>query len=95
MIRNVLCNLDVITFCFLYNLAYFILQLKGMHILFRINNLVEQEVKRRLFEEKVQREKQRRIEREKEKKERQVEIEKIKLAHHREIKQLKAKLDKR
>ncbi|KAL3874464.1 hypothetical protein ACJMK2_037473 [Sinanodonta woodiana] len=61
----------------------------------RINALVEQEVKRRLFEEKLQREQIRQLEREKEKIEREEEIRKLKDAHVREIKQLKAKYEKR
>ena len=57
----------------------------------RINALVEQEVKRRLFEERVQREKQRRIEREREKADREKEMSKIKKAHDREIQRLREK----
>ncbi|GAB1601251.1 kinesin-like protein KIF16B isoform X1 [Argonauta hians] len=60
----------------------------------RINSLVEQEVKVRLFEEKVQREKQRRIEKEQEKKERDDEINRLKVMHSREMKQLKAKYER-
>ncbi|XP_014781484.1 kinesin-like protein KIF16B isoform X1 [Octopus bimaculoides] len=60
----------------------------------RINSLVEQEVRRRLFEEKVQREKQRRIEKEQEKKERDEEISRLKVMHSRELRQLKAKYER-
>lgn len=60
----------------------------------RINALVEQEVKRRLFEEKVEREKQRRIEKEQEKKERDEEISRIRMMHSRELKHLKAKYER-
>ncbi|XP_061173499.1 kinesin-like protein KIF16B [Saccostrea echinata] len=59
----------------------------------RINALVEQEVKRRLFEEKKQRENLRKQEREKERQERDLEIQKLKEQHSREIKQLKAKFE--
>lgn len=59
----------------------------------RINALVEQEVKRRLFEEKKQRENVRKQEREKERVERDLEIQKLKEQHSREIKQLKAKFE--
>ncbi|CAH1792419.1 unnamed protein product [Owenia fusiformis] len=59
----------------------------------RINSLVEQEVKKRLFEEKVQREKQRRIEREKEKRERDEELQKIRLAHKKELERLRKKYE--
>ncbi len=62
-------------------------------IVCRINALVEQEVKRRLLEERVQREKQRRIEREKERLERDQELVKIKRAHEREIQRLKEKYE--
>ena len=60
-----------------------------------INALVDQEVKRRLFEEKVEREKQRRLEREKERQEREKEIHKLKSIHERELRQLRAKLENR
>ena len=59
----------------------------------RINALVEQEVKRRMFEEKKQRENLRKQEREKEKLERDLEIQKLKEQHCRELKQLKAKYE--
>nr|XP_022333940.1 kinesin-like protein KIF16B isoform X3 [Crassostrea virginica] len=59
----------------------------------RINALVEQEVKRRMFEEKRQRENLRKQEREKEKLERDLEIQKLKEQHSRELKQLKAKYE--
>ena len=59
----------------------------------RINALVDQEVKRRLFEEKVDREKQRRMEREKEKREREREIQKLKSMHEKEMKLLREKLE--
>ena len=62
-------------------------------LFYRINALVEQEVKRRMFEEKVQREQKRQLERDREKKEREEEIKRLKEAHHREIKQLKARFD--
>ncbi|XP_060590236.1 kinesin-like protein KIF16B [Ruditapes philippinarum] len=61
----------------------------------RINALVEQEVKRRMFEEKLQREQKRQLERDKEKREREEEIKRLKDAHHREMKQLKARFEKR
>ncbi|XP_045187061.2 kinesin-like protein KIF16B isoform X2 [Mercenaria mercenaria] len=61
----------------------------------RINALVEQEVKRRMFEEKIQREQKRQLERDKEKREREEEIKRLKDAHHREMKQLKARYEKR
>lgn len=60
-----------------------------------INALVEQEVKRRLFEEKVEREKQRRIEREKDRQERDKEIRSLKSVHEREMRQLRAKFENR
>ncbi|KAK3093196.1 hypothetical protein FSP39_012500 [Pinctada imbricata] len=60
----------------------------------RINALVEQEVKRRMFEEKAHRESKRKQEREKEKRERDLEIQKLKEQHSREIKNLKAKYEK-
>ena len=50
---------------------------------------MEQEVKRRLLEERVQREKQRRIEREKERLEREQELNKIRKAHEKELQRLK------
>ena len=62
---------------------------------YRINALVEQEVKRRMFEEKLQREQKRQLERDREKREREEEIKHLKDAHHREIKQLKAKYERR
>ncbi|XP_050405593.1 kinesin-like protein KIF16B [Patella vulgata] len=58
----------------------------------RINGMVEQEVKRRVFEEKLERDKQRRLEREKDKSERDQEMQRLKLTHAREIRRLKAKL---
>ena len=61
----------------------------------RINALVEQEVKRRLFEERVQREKERRMEREREKMEREQELSKIRKAHDRELQRLKEKYESR
>ena len=60
-----------------------------------INALVDQEVKRRLFEEKVEREKQRRLEREKERQEREKEIHKLKSIHEKELQLLRAKLENR
>lgn len=59
----------------------------------RINALVEQEVKRRMFEEKRQRENLRKQEREKEKFERDLEIQTLKEQHSRELKQLRAKYE--
>ena len=59
----------------------------------RINALVEQEVKRRMFEEKRQRENLRKQEREKEKLEQDLEIQRLKEQHSRELKQLKAKYE--
>ncbi|XP_071080558.1 kinesin-like protein KIF16B [Haliotis cracherodii] len=59
----------------------------------RINNLVEQEVKRRLFEEKVERDRIRKIDKENERIEREKEILRLKAAHSRELKQLRAKLE--
>ena len=56
---------------------------------------MEQEVKRRLFEERVQREKQRRMEREIEKLERDQELARIRKAHDRELQRLKEKYEKR
>ncbi|XP_025105880.1 kinesin-like protein KIF16B [Pomacea canaliculata] len=69
------------------------LQLQDLERQERINALVEQEVKRRLFEEKVEREKQRRMEREQERLERDKEIHRLKSLHEREIRQLKARLE--
>ncbi|XP_070179569.1 kinesin-like protein KIF16B isoform X2 [Littorina saxatilis] len=69
------------------------LQLQEMERQERINALVEQEVKRRLFEEKVEREKQRRVERDKERQDREKEIQKLKSSHERELRQLRAKLE--
>ncbi len=66
---------------------------KSLH--FRINALVEQEVKRRLFEERVQREKERRMEREREKQEREQELAKIRKAHDKELQRLKEKYEAR
>ena len=63
--------------------------------LFRINSLVEQEVKRRMFEEKLHREQKRLVERDREKREREEELTRLKDAHRREIKQLKARYEKR
>ena len=54
---------------------------------------MDQEVKRRMFEEKVQREQKRQIERDKERKEREEEIKRLKEIHNREIKQLKARFN--
>ncbi|XP_046558058.1 LOW QUALITY PROTEIN: kinesin-like protein KIF16B [Haliotis rubra] len=59
----------------------------------RINSLVEQEVKRRLFEEKVERDRLRKIDKENERIEREKEILRLKAAHSRELKQLRAKLE--
>ena len=70
------------------------LKLKELEHQQRINTLVEQEVKRRMFEEKVQRENFRKIEKEKEKIDRAAEIQKIKDMYNREIKQLKEKYEK-
>ncbi|XP_064623778.1 kinesin-like protein KIF16B isoform X2 [Lineus longissimus] len=61
----------------------------------RINALVEQEVKKRLYEEKVEREKRRKMEREKDRKEREQEMMKMKRAHDREIEQLRQKYENR
>ncbi|KAL8611043.1 hypothetical protein ACOMHN_042659 [Nucella lapillus] len=69
------------------------LQLQELERQERINALVEQEVKRRLFDEKVEREKQRRMEREKERQDREKEIQKLKSVHERELRQLRAKLE--
>ncbi|XP_076464359.1 kinesin-like protein KIF16B isoform X2 [Babylonia areolata] len=69
------------------------LQLQELERQERINALVEQEVKRRLFDEKVEREKQRRMEREKERQEREKEIQKLKSVHERELRHLRAKLE--
>lgn len=60
---------------------------------FRINTLVEQEVKRRMFEEKILRENFRKKEKEKERIDRAAEIQKIKDMHNRELKQLKDKYE--
>ncbi|KAJ8308444.1 hypothetical protein KUTeg_013318 [Tegillarca granosa] len=60
-----------------------------------INSLVEQEVKRRMFEEKLARENRRKQEREKEKKDRELEIQKLKEQHSRELRQLKAKYERK
>ncbi|XP_070569442.1 kinesin-like protein KIF16B isoform X2 [Ptychodera flava] len=57
----------------------------------RVKELVEEEVKKRLFEEKVQREKQLLLEREKEQLEREREIQQLKRSHERELEQLKRK----
>ena len=62
---------------------------------YSINALVDQEVKRRLFEEKLEREKQRKMEREKERQEREKEIHKLRSMHERELRQLRAKLENR
>lgn len=70
------------------------LKLKELEHQQRINTLVEQEVKRRMFEEKVQRENFRKIEKEKERIDRAAEIQKIKDMYSREIKQLKEKYEK-
>ncbi|ELT98871.1 hypothetical protein CAPTEDRAFT_195906 [Capitella teleta] len=61
----------------------------------RINALVEQEVKRRLLEERVEREKMRRMEREREKLLREREIWRIRRAHARDLEILKQKFDPR
>ncbi|KAH9509084.1 Kinesin-like protein kif16b [Bulinus truncatus] len=59
----------------------------------RLNSLVEQEVKCRLFEEKLERERLRKIEREKDKLEREKEIQRLKNIHQREVDELKARLE--
>ncbi|GFN97153.1 kinesin-like protein kif16b [Plakobranchus ocellatus] len=59
----------------------------------RVNNLVEQEVKCRLFEEKLERERQRKLERERDKQDKEREIQRLKSKHEREMNQLKAKLE--
>ena len=59
----------------------------------RINALVDQEVKRKLYKEHVHREKQRRIERENDRLERNHELSKIKQAHNREIAKLRQKYE--
>ncbi|RUS86561.1 hypothetical protein EGW08_005700 [Elysia chlorotica] len=59
----------------------------------RVNNLVEQEVKCRLFEEKLERERLRKQERERDKQDREREIQRLKSKHEREMNQLKAKLE--
>ena len=60
-----------------------------------MNNLVEQEVKCRLFEEKLERERLRKQERERDKQDREREIQRLKSKHEREMNQLKAKLELR
>ena len=60
-----------------------------------MNNLVEQEVKCRLFEEKLERERLRKQERERDKQDREREIQRLKSKHEREMNQLKAKLEQR
>lgn len=76
-----------------------VIELPKMQINFkhfcRINALVEQEVRRRMFEEKLQREQKRLLERDRDKREREEEIKRLKEAHHREIRQLKARYEKR
>ncbi len=62
---------------------------------YRINALVEQEVKRRLFEERVQREKERRMERERERQERDSELARIRKAHDKELQRLRDKYEAR
>ncbi|XP_052059373.1 kinesin-like protein KIF16B [Mytilus californianus] len=69
------------------------LKLKELEHQQRINTLVEQEVKRRMFEEKILRENFRKKEKEKERIDRAAEIQKIKDMHNREIKQLKDKYE--
>lgn len=69
------------------------IQLQEMEHQERVNLLVEQEVKRRLFEEKVEREKQRRIDREKEKRAREEEISKLKNRHKTELQRLKERYE--
>ena len=59
----------------------------------RINALVDQEVKRTLFKERVKREKQRLVERENDRQERHQELSKIKQAHNREIAKLREKYE--
>ncbi|XP_059148242.1 kinesin-like protein KIF16B [Physella acuta] len=59
----------------------------------RLNSLVEQEVKCRLFEEKVERERLRKLERERDKQEREREIERLKSLHQREMSLLRAQLE--
>ncbi|BFZ12122.1 hypothetical protein BsWGS_15161 [Bradybaena similaris] len=59
----------------------------------RLNSLVDQEVKCRMFEEKLERDRLRKLEREKDKQERDKEIQRLKSIHQREINQLKAKLE--
>jgi len=56
---------------------------------------VEQEVKRRMFEEKVGREQRRQLERERERRDREEEIKRLKEAHHRELKKLKDRYERR
>ncbi|XP_033734279.1 kinesin-like protein KIF16B isoform X1 [Pecten maximus] len=75
-------------------IEYEVLKLQEMERQERINALVEQEVKRRMFEEKVERENRRKVERKKEQEDRAEEIQKIKEQHNRELRQLKAKLEK-
>uniref|UniRef100_A0A2C9JEX7 Kinesin motor domain-containing protein n=1 Tax=Biomphalaria glabrata TaxID=6526 RepID=A0A2C9JEX7_BIOGL len=69
------------------------LKLMDMERQDRLNSLVEQEVKCRLFEEKLERERLRKIEREKDKLEREKEIQRLKNMHQKEIDELKARLD--
>ena len=61
----------------------------------RVNNLVEQEVKCRLFEEKQERERQRKAERNRDRQEREKEIHKLKAMHQREMEQMKKRLEGR
>ncbi|XP_069117380.1 kinesin-like protein KIF16B isoform X2 [Argopecten irradians] len=75
-------------------IEYEVLKLQELERQERINALVEQEVKRRMFEEKVERENRRKVERQKEQEDRAEEIQKIKEQHNREVRQLKAKLEK-
>lgn len=79
-----LSKIVFVNLCFIYDTLFFQT---------RINALVEQEVKRRMFEEKRQRENLRKQEREKEKFERDLEIQTLKEQHSRELKQLRAKYE--
>ena len=58
-----------------------------------VNNLVEQEVKCRLFEDKLERERQHKIQRDRDRLARDKEIQKLKYQHQREMNKLKAKLE--
>lgn len=75
------------------NIDYERLKLQEMEHQEHISSLVEQEVKRRLFEERVQRQKQRSVEREREALEREVELNKIKKAHDHELKRMKRRYE--